>query len=156
MAKNYIHEGAHAVYLRHVYNNTVAEIFLGDELFGTDGTVPIEERVDKAVKRVQKLSAATKAAVGLIGRGGGLPLKRDRGREPFHVGYNGVRPDYQRQRESYYERPFFPRGGASTVSLVTMREVGATLAAVNVLVGYVGHQGTSPSNALRHHESISA
>ena len=57
--------------MNHVYNNTVAETFLGDELFGADWTIPIEERVDKAVKRVQKLSAVAKAAVGLTDKGGG-------------------------------------------------------------------------------------
>jgi hypothetical protein len=31
---NYVHEAAHAVYLKHVYNNTVVETFLGDEFFG--------------------------------------------------------------------------------------------------------------------------
>ncbi len=55
MSLNYVHEAAHAVYLKHVYKKTVAETFLGDELFGADRTIPIEERVDKAVKRVQKL-----------------------------------------------------------------------------------------------------
>ncbi len=42
------------------------ETFLGDELFGADRTVPVEDKVDMAVKRVQKLSAAPKAAVGPI------------------------------------------------------------------------------------------
>ncbi len=74
MSLNYVHEAAHAVYLKHAYNNTVAETFLGDELFGADRTIPIEERVDKAVKRVQKLSAAAKATVGLTGKGGGTPM----------------------------------------------------------------------------------
>ena len=32
--------------------STVAEIFFEDELLGADMTIPIEERVDKAVKRV--------------------------------------------------------------------------------------------------------
>jgi len=30
MSLNYVHEEAHAMYLKHVYNNTVAETFLGD------------------------------------------------------------------------------------------------------------------------------
>jgi hypothetical protein len=70
MSLNYVHEAAHAVYLKHVYNNAVAETFLGDELFGADTTNHIEERVDQAVKRVQKLSAAAKAAIGLTDKGG--------------------------------------------------------------------------------------
>ncbi len=35
MGLNHVHEASHAVYLKHVFNNTVAETFLGDELFGT-------------------------------------------------------------------------------------------------------------------------
>ena len=84
MGINYVHEASHAVYLKHVYNNTVAETFLGDELFGADRTVPVEDRVDKEVKRVQKLSAAAKAAVGLTGKGVGSAPKNPRGR-----GYRG-------------------------------------------------------------------
>ena len=113
MSLNYVHEAAHAVYLKHVYTNMVAEAFLGDELFGADMTIPIEERVDKAVKRVQKLSVATKATVGLTGKGGGQPLKRGRGRDTYRGGYhnNGGRGNYdQRPRDNYYERPFFPKG----------------------------------------------
>ena len=50
MSLNYVHEAAHVVYLTHVYNNTVAETFLGDELFGANRAFPIEESVDKAIK----------------------------------------------------------------------------------------------------------
>jgi hypothetical protein len=76
MGLNCVHESAHSVYLKHVYNGTVAETFLGDNLFGTDRTIPIEDRVDNAVKRVHKLSAAAKAAVGKTGRGGSSTVKR--------------------------------------------------------------------------------
>ncbi len=86
MSLNYVHEASHAVYLKHVYNNTVAKTFLGDELFGADRTIPIEERVDKATKRDQKLSAATKATVGLTGKGGGMASKRGRGRDSYRGG----------------------------------------------------------------------
>ena len=64
MDLDYVHEAAHSMYIKHVYNNTVAETFLGDELFGAVRTIPVEERVDKAVKRVQNYSKATKATVG--------------------------------------------------------------------------------------------
>jgi len=57
---NYIHEAAHSVYLRHIYNDSVAKKKLEDELFGPDGTVPIEDKVDSALKCVQKLSVAAK------------------------------------------------------------------------------------------------
>ncbi len=80
MGLNHVHEASHAVYLKHVYKNTVGETFLGDELFGADMTVPVEDRVDKAPKRVQKLSAAAKAAVGLIGNGASTTPKNPRGR----------------------------------------------------------------------------
>jgi len=49
-----IHEAAHSLYIKHVYNGTVAETFLGDALFGVDITISAKERVDNAVKRVQK------------------------------------------------------------------------------------------------------
>jgi len=55
---NCVHEAAHSLYVKHVYNGTVAEIFLGDALFGADRTILVEERVDIAVKRVEKLTAA--------------------------------------------------------------------------------------------------
>ena len=58
MGLNCVHGSAHSVYLKHVYNKIVAKTFLGDNLFGADRTILIEERVDNAVKRVQKLSAA--------------------------------------------------------------------------------------------------
>jgi len=56
MGLNYIHEFSHADYLKHVYNATVAAFILGDELFGADMTIPIEDRTDTAIKRVHKLS----------------------------------------------------------------------------------------------------
>ncbi len=80
MGLNHVHEASHAVYLKHVYNNTVAETFLGDELFGANMTVPVEDRVDKAVKRVQKLSTAAKASVGLTCKGACNTPKNRRGR----------------------------------------------------------------------------
>ncbi len=49
-----VHESAHSLYIKHVYNGAVAETFLGDALFGADRTIPVEERVDNAVKRVQQ------------------------------------------------------------------------------------------------------
>ncbi len=76
MGLNCVHEAAHSVYVKHVYNGTVAETFLGDELFGSDRTIPIEDMVDIAVTRVQKLTTLGKATVGQTGRG--LPPKRGR------------------------------------------------------------------------------
>ena len=73
----------------------------------------MEDRVDKAVKRVQKLSAAAKGAVGLTGKGvGSVPKtpwgRGDRGgwRGGFQGGgrmsYNGG------QRDGYLDRPWYP------------------------------------------------
>jgi hypothetical protein len=113
MGLNYVHEASHAVYLKQVYNNTVAETFLGDELFGADRTVPVEERVDKAVKRVQKLSVAAKTTVGLTGKGVGSAQNNPRGRGDrggWRGGFQGGgRMSYNGgQRDNYHERPWYP------------------------------------------------
>jgi hypothetical protein len=60
MGLNYIHESAHAVYLKNVYNATVVAFFLVDELFRADRTIPIEDKFESAVKWVQKLSTTKK------------------------------------------------------------------------------------------------
>ena len=52
------------------------KLFFGDNLFGADRTIPIEERVDGAVKRVQKISTSAKAAVGKTSRGGSSSCMR--------------------------------------------------------------------------------
>ncbi len=69
-------ESAHSVYLKHVYTGTLAETFLGDHLFGAYRTIPIEDRVDNAVKRVQKLTTTAKATLGQSSRGGSSVVKR--------------------------------------------------------------------------------
>ena len=50
MGLNCVHEAIHSLYIMHVYNEAVATTFFGDELFGADITIPVEERVDNAVK----------------------------------------------------------------------------------------------------------
>ena len=67
---NHVHEASHALYIRHIYSQQVADAFVGDDLFGADRSQPVEDRVDSAVKRVQKLSLAAKVAGGFSGRGG--------------------------------------------------------------------------------------
>ncbi len=95
-----VHEAAHSLYVKHVYNGTVAEIFWGDALFGADKNIPMEERVDIAVKRVQKLTTATKSAVGQSGRGGISSGKRGGGRRGGFNNYNGGRrQQYDRRRD---------------------------------------------------------
>ncbi len=74
MGLNCVHEAAHSVYVKHVYNGKVAETFLSDEVFGAYRTISIEDRVDTAIKRVQKLTKAAKVAVEQTCRG--LPPKR--------------------------------------------------------------------------------
>jgi hypothetical protein len=64
MMLNYVHEAAHSVYIKYLYNGPVADTFLGDELFGADRTIPIEDKVDSEVKRVTKLTTTAKVAVG--------------------------------------------------------------------------------------------
>jgi hypothetical protein len=92
MGLNCVHEAAHSsLYVKHVYNGAVAETFWGDDLFGADMTIPVEERMDNAVKRVQKLTTAPKEAVGQSGRGGSSLGKRGGGRRGRSSNYNGGR-----------------------------------------------------------------
>ena len=58
MGLNCVHEAAHSLYVKHVYNGAVAETFLGDIVFGADRTIPVEDRLDSAIKRVHKLLSA--------------------------------------------------------------------------------------------------
>ena len=118
MMLNYVDEAEHSVYIKHVYNGTVADICLGDKLFGADRTIPIENRVDSAVKRVQKLTTSAKAAVGQIGRGGYSANKRGGAGRRGGSNSNGGMQDYSRQNYySDYIRPSFnfgrPNNGAS-------------------------------------------
>jgi len=64
MGINSVHEAPHLLYIKQVYHRVVADTFLGDDLSGTCKIIPIEEIVDNGVKRVQKLTAASKAFVG--------------------------------------------------------------------------------------------
>jgi hypothetical protein len=95
MGLNCVHEAAHSLYVKHVYNGVVAENFLGDALFGADKTIPVEERVDNAVKRVHKLTTAAKATVGQSGRGGSTSGIRGGGRRGRFSSYNGGSTPYR-------------------------------------------------------------
>ena len=64
---NEFNEAACALYIRHKYNQTVVDQFVGDEYFGADRSVVLKERMATAVKEVQKLSVAAKNAVGITG-----------------------------------------------------------------------------------------
>jgi hypothetical protein len=91
MGLNCMHEAAHSLYVKHVYNGAIAETFLGDALFGANITIQVEERVDNAVKRVQKLTTAAKSAVGQSGRGDNSSGRRGGGRRGGFNNYNGGR-----------------------------------------------------------------
>ncbi len=101
MGLNCVHEAAHYVYVKHVYNGTVAGTFLGDGLFGADRTIPVEDRVDNAIKRVQKSTTAAKATVGQTSRG--QPSKR--GIRRGGIVYNGGRHDYKNYNGDYGNMP---------------------------------------------------
>ncbi len=89
----------------------------------------MKDRVDKAVKRVQKLSAVAKARVGLTGKGVGSAPKNPRGRGDrggWRGGFQGggIMSYNGGQRDNYQERPWyhpppgqfsggFARGGGS-------------------------------------------
>jgi hypothetical protein len=112
MGLNTTHEAAHSLYVKHVYNGAVAETFLGDALFGADRTIPVEERVDSAVKRVQKLTTAAKAAVGQTSsRGGSSSGRRGGGRRGGSSNYNGGRGQQQYNRD--YSSDYRPSGPPS-------------------------------------------
>jgi len=89
MGLNSVHEAVHSLYVKHVCNGVVAETFLGDALFGAGRTIPVEGRVDSAVKRVQKLTMAAKGGVGQSSRGGNTSGRRGGGRRGGFTNYNG-------------------------------------------------------------------
>ena len=110
MRLNCVHEAAHSMYIKHAYNGAVAETFLGDALFGADTTIPVEEKADSAVKRVQKLMRTAKASMGKSSRGGNSSSRRGRGRRGgFNNNYNGGRqPQYNSQND--YSNDYRPSG----------------------------------------------
>jgi hypothetical protein len=110
MGINCVHEAAHSLYIKHVYNGVVAETFLGDALFGAaDRTIPVEERVDGAVKKVQKLTTTTKATVGQANRGGNTSDRRGGGSRGGFNNYIGGR-QHQYNRHTDYINDFRPSG----------------------------------------------
>jgi hypothetical protein len=66
-ALNRVHEQSVVVYLQHHYNHEVVTGFTGDKLYLVDQSLPTHERVDAAVKQVQQLTTASKAAIALGG-----------------------------------------------------------------------------------------
>ena len=62
-ALNFVHEQSVVVYLSHHYINDVVQAFSGDKLYLVDQTTPTQERIDAAVKRVQKSTPSAKVAI---------------------------------------------------------------------------------------------
>ena len=83
---NDISEFSSGLYLRHVHGGAVADIFLGDDLFGVDRSLPLAQRVEAAKERVAKekaqsaLSSAAKGQSKGGGGGGGGNKSKGRGR----------------------------------------------------------------------------
>ena len=76
---------------------------MADELFGTDRTIQIEDRVDNAFKRLQKLSVAAKATLGQTSRGDSSACKRGYTNRRGGSSYNGGRQQFGRQRDYDYD-----------------------------------------------------
>ena len=62
-ALNFVHNLSVVEYLSHHYNNEVVQALSGDKLYVVDHTTPTKERIDAAVKRVQKSTLSSKAAI---------------------------------------------------------------------------------------------
>ena len=77
---NEVHEAACALYIRHKYNQSLVDAFVGDEYFGADRSVVLQERMGTTAKTVQELSAVAKSVVGITGGPfSGKSNKRGRG-----------------------------------------------------------------------------
>ncbi len=123
---NELHEAASALYIKHIYNPTIVENFLGDELFGADMSAPMKERMKTSVKEVQKLSAHAKAAV----RNAGGPFcgrtpKRPKPKGQWkqqHAGGTYVPPGYKKTDK----HAGGPEGklGANTIQCFKCKEAG--------------------------------
>jgi hypothetical protein len=62
-ALNMVHEQSVVVYLKHHYNHEVVTAFSEDTLYLVEQSLPTQERMDAVVKRVQKLTIASRAAI---------------------------------------------------------------------------------------------
>ena len=109
---NCVNEAAHSLYIKHVYNGAAAETFLRDALLGVDITIPVEERVDNAVKRVHKLTIAAKASVGQSSCGRSAFGSRGGGRRGGFIDYNGGRQQ-QYNKHGDYNNDFRPNGSSA-------------------------------------------
>ena len=153
MGLSHIHKATHSLYLKHVYNGTVADTFWGNELFRANMTIHIKAKVDNEVKRVHKLSTESKATVGYPCRGGSSAKKRGGARRRGGNNYNEGRQQHKKHRDydsNYMSTtpPAFNRynGGASNNN-EGLGDVATTDLAHGV---YVDRQGIRPSNTLYH------
>jgi hypothetical protein len=62
-ALNTVHEQSVVIYLSHHYNHDVLNAFTGDKLYMVGQSLPTKERIDAAVKRVQKMTPSARAAI---------------------------------------------------------------------------------------------
>ena len=105
------------LYLRHVHGGAVADLFLGDDLFGVDRFLPLAQRVEAAKKRVAKekaqsaLSSATKGQS--KGGGGGGAGKGGKGRGRGQQQFQGQQQQFpQQQMRGYNPNQGGGRGAA--------------------------------------------
>jgi len=105
---NAINEYSTRLFLRHVHGHTVADHFAGDDLFGVDLSLPIQERVKKMKKQVTRDRAqATLAAAAREVSGGGRKGGRGRGSRKHHQ-----QQQHQQKRHPYNNgQQFGGRGG---------------------------------------------
>ena len=137
--------------MKHVYNGAVAETFLRDALFGADRTIPVEERVDSAVKRVQKLTTEAKATMGQSGRGGSSSVKRGGGRRGGFINYNGANNSSKTETKTSitgWEDP--PHLVVTTVRAALVATILVEVAVTeSALPSFVAPPGIKPNRALR-------
>jgi hypothetical protein len=62
-ALNTVNEQSVVVYLTHHYSHEGVIAFTRDSLFLVDQYIPTQERIDAAIKRVQKMTSSAKAAI---------------------------------------------------------------------------------------------
>jgi hypothetical protein len=82
-ALNTVLEQSVVVYLTHHYSHEVVVAFTGNSPFLVDQSIPTQERIDAAVKRVPKMTSSAKAAIALPGtkeKGGGVVEEVAKGR----------------------------------------------------------------------------
>jgi hypothetical protein len=60
---NTVQERSVVIYLSHHYSHNVVNVFTRDKLYPKDQSLPTQERIDAAVKRVQKMTMSARATI---------------------------------------------------------------------------------------------